>query len=582
MKNALLNEKIPLLIIVTLYIITFILTYGHCGDLIVDCGREAYIPYAISQNKVLCKDIFCIYGAFPYLFNAFFYKIFSANLNVLYTIGGISGLLYVLGVYFCSREFLSKSISVCIGIFVIFAIIFENSMFNFIFPYSYAMVFSCVFAIWILYFLIKFIHTKNTSYMHACALLWGAICVSKIDFIPVILPIGLVFLLFEENKLKESLKFIAFSSIIPFLTYFILFSQGLTLSDIANNSNYIELMTKTKSFEYFYAKYSIVSFNISHFIQNLKTLLYNAFATVIFFLVSLYAARRRKKATKYILLVSICIFYYSALFLQDTLPQAYFALLPYICSILLVFELWNYFKIKEYKNRSRCIRILLLIFALACSIKNFHSMLLSFYGAYSFAPLFVYLIIFINDMLENNFLYNTKKQYEGVLCTFIIILTILFANILFIWIREENTKVKTPLGMLKAPNMIAEPFNETLHYLKSHSDLNESLLVMPEGIILNFLSGRDWNFYQTSFTPLDFETFGEDVIIKNIIEIKPQYIALSNRNTSEYAKSYICKDYGNKTCKYIVENYTLEAAFGEKFRIYLFKYQNDKAEYEEE
>ena len=579
MIKAFLEEKTPLIIIFSLYVITFMLTYGHCGDLIVDCGREAYIPYAISQNKVLYKDIFCIYGAFPYLFNTFFYKIFSANLCILYTIGAIFGLLYVLGVYFCSREFLSKSISVCISSLVIFAVIFENSMFNFIFPYSYAMVFSCVFAIWILYFLIKFIHTKNKNYMHASAFLWGAICVSKIDFVPVIVPILIVFLMFEDNKLKEIPKLFAYGLIIPFLTYFILFSQGLTFTDITNNSNYIELMTKTKAFEYFYAKYSIVSFNVSHFVQNIKTLLYNAFATLLFFTALLFAARRRKKAVKYILIAGICILYYSALFLQDTLPQTYFALLPYICTLFLLFELWNYFKIKDYKNKSRCIRLLLLIFALICSLKNFHSLLLSFYGAYSFAPLFICLILFISDLLEDNFLYNTQKQYKSALCAFIIILTLLFANILFIWVREENSKVKTPLGTIKAEKMTAEPFNETLRYLKNHSNLDDSLLVIPEGIILNFLSNRTWDFYQTSFTPLDFETFGEDVIIKNITEIKPKYIALSNRNTSEYAKSYVCKDYGVKACKYIVENYTLEAAFGEKFRIYLFKYRDDEEDF---
>ena len=83
MKNALIKEKIPLIIILGLYLISFIITWGHCGDLILDCGREAYIPYAIAHGKALYRDIFCIYGPFPYLFNTFFYKIFGANLAIL-------------------------------------------------------------------------------------------------------------------------------------------------------------------------------------------------------------------------------------------------------------------------------------------------------------------------------------------------------------------------------------------------------------------------------------------------------------------------------------------------------------------
>ena len=60
MKQIFVTEKIPIIIIFSVFVLTFILTYGSWGNLLIDCGREAYVPYAIINNKLLYKDIFTI------------------------------------------------------------------------------------------------------------------------------------------------------------------------------------------------------------------------------------------------------------------------------------------------------------------------------------------------------------------------------------------------------------------------------------------------------------------------------------------------------------------------------------------
>ncbi len=571
MKKVLVDEKKSLLLILALYLITFILTYGRMGSLTVDCGREAYIPYAIMQNKVLYKDIFCIYGPFPYLFNAFFYKIIGANLNVLYFIGGIFGLIYTIGVYLCSREFLSKSISLCISALIIYSVIFDSSIFNFIFPYSYAIVFASTCAIWILYFLLKYVQTKNIKFIHYCMFLWGVICVSKIEFIPVILIILAVFYLYEKENKKEFLKSILYALIIPAITYFVLFTQGLSISDLMKNSFYVKEMVKTQSFDYFYSRYSVLSFSLKNFLINTKGLISTFFVSALYFYLTLFAIRKRKKLLKYSLITVMVIFCYVVFFMQETIPQMIFATLPYICAVALIIYLIKFLQIKDYKNNKYTRKLVLLSFALICSIKNFHALLLGFYGSYSFAPLLICLTLFIKEYLSNNALYNTKKQYEGVLCAYLIILALVFANQLTISLLIKNVNLKSSFGLIKAPVTLVQPFKEALEYLNLHAENQKSLLVMPEGIMLNFLSGKEHEFYQTSFIPLDFDTFKEDNIINEIKLKKPQFIAFTNRETDEYGQNYICKDYGVKTCKYVVKNYSLEAVFGEKFRIYLFK-----------
>ena len=581
MREAFIKEKLPLTIILSLYLLLLFSTYGSYGNLFVDCGREAYIPYAISQGKYLYKDIFCIYGPFPYLFIAFFYKIFAINLNVLYIIGATFGLAYIIGTYFCAREFLTKSVSTCICILVIFSVIYDPSIFNFIFPYSYAAVFASTFSIWILYFLIKYLLTKKPMYMRACAFLWGAICVCKVDFIPLILLLIPVYILFEKNKKQEFKKCLLIALIIPSITYLILFTQGINIADISKNSSYVNHMINTDTLYYFYKKLSVMFFNTNNFLTNIKNLIFTGVISLIYFSVSLFAIRRRNKFIKYGLTILITIFCCSILALQQVMLQMHFSLLPYICTIIFIYLLLKYVKIKECRNTEALKLLIMFAFAIICSLKSIHSLLLSFYGAYSFAPILICIIYFIKELLKNNALYNTKKQYEAILCIYILIFSFLFAIQMFAFRLNNKTTINTNYGKIKVNNEIGQPFQETLNYIKTHANPKDEIVTMPEGIMINFLLGSVNNFYQTSFIPLDFETFGENNIIKEIKAKNPELIILTNRKTDEYGKNYICRDYGIKTCKYIIDNYAPEAAFGDKFRIYIFKYKNKDAENEE-
>ena len=52
-------------------------------DPIIDVGRELYIPWQITQGKVLYRDIASLYGPFSSYLNAFFFKLFGVSLTAL-------------------------------------------------------------------------------------------------------------------------------------------------------------------------------------------------------------------------------------------------------------------------------------------------------------------------------------------------------------------------------------------------------------------------------------------------------------------------------------------------------------------
>ena len=60
------NDKISLVIITIVFLLLAIIFFGKTGNILIDCSREAYIPYQLNNSEKLYRDIFLIYGFFGY------------------------------------------------------------------------------------------------------------------------------------------------------------------------------------------------------------------------------------------------------------------------------------------------------------------------------------------------------------------------------------------------------------------------------------------------------------------------------------------------------------------------------------
>ena len=125
-----------------------VLLWGRFGDPVVDCGREAYIPFAMADvGKVLCKDIVCIYGPVPYYINALVVKLFGASFGVMQAIGAFFAYMFLFLFYSFSKRFFGAAQAFFISFLVLVSCVFSVHIFNYIFPYSYAMLYALVFSL---------------------------------------------------------------------------------------------------------------------------------------------------------------------------------------------------------------------------------------------------------------------------------------------------------------------------------------------------------------------------------------------------------------------------------------------------
>jgi hypothetical protein len=182
--------------------------------------------------------------------------------------------------------------------------------------------------------------------------------------------------------------------------------------------------------------------------------------------------------------------------------------------------------------------------ALLISIKVYFSLAIQSYGVF-FMP---FALISIGIVIPR----KIRKYYALLL----IIWAIIIGSFNIKSLLNKNYEIKTPVGVIKTTNFYGKSLDELVVFLQT-IDKNSKVFVYPEALSTNVLSGRlgDGKFY--SLIPLYVETFGEDVIVKRLSIKRPEYIVISDYDTSSYYYSTFGKDYSTKVLEWVKSNYKL-------------------------
>lgn len=490
-----LTESKYLIFLWILCIVSLLMFLGHYSGWLIDFGREVYYPERILAGDVLYKDLFNIYGPLSYQINAFLYWIFGVKLSTLLGVGAFCSILIVTGVYLLAQNFLSKFLSFCIGFFTIVIGITTTCIFNFHFPYSWAILYGLIAFIYSLYFLIK-------DKLWLCAFLAGICITCKYDFL--LYSFVILFVILKKKDWKALLNFF----VAPILSFGILFAQGLEISDLLNTFSIIGAMAKTKTLTYFYQN-SGIYFHPKALLTNL--ILFLKFA--IPFGGILLGIHKNKK------IITIFSFIVAVIFFDAKLM---FGFLP----ILLLFAIiWFFLPI----NKNKCEKnILLMLSVLAVSLKVFWLLIIGSYGTYYVSLILIALLSLI------------PRKFDKVIGIYFILLSI------FVFVINDLTGY-----YVKQPEKIVE-------YLSTNTKATDKVVIFPEGMMINFLAKRQSDGFYNSMLPLYVESFGEEKIIEHFNENKPEYIIFNNLNMKDYYFEYICKDYALNFCGFVQDNYELK------------------------
>ena len=107
---------------------------------------------------------------------------------------------------------------------------------------------------------------------------------------------------------------------------------------------------------------------------------------------------------------------------------------------------------------------------------------------------------------------------------------------------------------------------QAIQYIKENTDENDTVVVFPDGLLINFETGRPVSKQYNSAQAPYLELFKEENYIKYFTENKPEIFILTNKGQWEYNQSRMCDSYANALCEFIRENYK---------EVVIFRFNND-------
>ena len=512
------KDKLNPVIITIFFIITSIFLYGQSGNILIDFSRESYIPYQMLDvsNR---NNIFLIYGPFGYLINMLLYKI-SLNINLLF----IEALLiaYAIAIIFYNvvKSFTIKPIALFTTLFFITVSIYSNSNFSFIIPYSYSTLWA-IFGIYLLLF--SFLYKKEKLKY----IILGFIALNKLEFF---IPCIIFTLIYDIYSKKFKIKNYFNTMVIIFIGYLIFAHYNLLL-----NIDILHKMMHTNSLKYLYKGMGTLF--------DIKYLYYNLINLIISLIISLvsYKIFNKNKALSVLCIILLFIFIN---------PQDIFQLGIFIAIVLTILNK----KIIKQKD------IILFSFSIILCSKALFATNLSTYSNFGYCLVLFYIFRQLSLIINKKWLIYYFS---------IFMLTLSFLQIKS-YILYQKFPLETKIGTIKLYKSDNELIQKINNFIKNNVKYNENIIVIPEGQIINLLNGKSWQFYNSTFTPLDFETFGEKNLTNQLKKYKTDYIIIYPRDTSDYGAKEICIYYGVDFCKYIKDNYKQVKEFGDIRKVLIY------------
>ena len=578
MRDIILNYKKDFLafsIVSGLFFVFLILCWGRFGDIVFDCGREAYLPQLILQGKILYKEIFAMYNPLSYQINALLYLIFGASFNTLYFAGIVTTYLILFVIYLISRQFLSPFKATLPALSTIcFCICKYPNCVDYIFPYSYGMIYSCLSFLCFVLFSLLFVKSteKNENFKpylpYLASFFMGISLACRYEFVLAYIPF-LIYLFLKVKNIKAILINILLFVLPISLSFGFLFIQGFTIQDLVNYIQFGHNFFNVEE-QKWYSKTQ--GYSPLAFVYFFKPVFNRAllFFTVLFFNIFAFWGIQKLKIKKSILFLIYSILFVIEYVLMTNLKnfqvlQNFSAFSWLTFSSLLI--LFIYFKKKEQENS--VIGILLSLYVILSTFR------IGFVYVGEYSVYFLPLALACNIVFVLNL---TIKPY--IKKSIIFFLLLISCSNFFAYIQYRNNEkymLETNKGNIYVDKMYLQPYKDTLLWINENTKKSGSILVLPESPMLNFLTEHPTNNLYYHLIPNHIKAIGEEKIVNDLNFNKPDFIILQAIDYIRYGKRFLGYDYGLDIYKFINDNYEYQTMFisSEKtFSILIYKKKN--------
>lgn len=577
-RRSRLAAGVPPLILLGVGVVMLVWTWGAWLHPVIDFGRELYVPWQITEGKVLFRDLAWFNGPLSQYINAGLFSVFGVGLRTL-VVGNVvflAGVLVVLYHWIAGvSDRLTATVATGLAIFLFgFSQLDQVPNFNWVCPYSHELTHGVGLSILTLFLLTRWLRRPALVPLGIAGLAAGLVVLTKPEvLLALLLAVAATFGLAWSARprdpgrlLRHAAVFAGLALIAPLLAFGLLASAmpaGQAWRGVLGGWAHV-----------FDARISALAFYRSGLGTDDPSSRLQAIAQwtgwwmlVIAPPVVVCLLLRRPFRWRPVLAWALAGSVF-ALFYRPTILWAYaYTPLPFVCLFLAAVAAWQFWQ-NRGDPRARegpATRLVMLVLATALLAKIALNARVHHYG---FALSMLAVTVCVTALLAwlparvsaaGGYGTGVRIASSGIL----LIVVVGSARIFALRIERNTHVVSAGVDAFRADRVrgpVLDVVVKTLRRLEQKT----TLVVLPEGVMLNYLARVVNPTRFVSFMPPEVLMFGEDRMLEALRAGAPDAIVLVNRTTEEYGLPLFGRDYGQRIRRWVGENYRPleEAKFG--------------------
>ena len=554
-------------------------TWGTWPNALVDFGRELYVPWRLTEGEVLYRDIAYFNGPLSPYVNALWFRLFGASLRTLVVCNGLL-LLVLVALLYSLLVRLSDRLGAAVACLV-FATLFAFSRIdaigndNYLTPYSHEVTHGLLLSLLALYGLSRY-RRRPVPWAAASGFALGLVWLTKAEVFAAAsaaLAVGLALTWWSERRsaraaAAEAASFAA-AALLPPLLALALLSLAMPGREAFTGvlGSWSWVLESELTGQYFYrATLGVLDLEASSRALGWWSAGYTAFALGLVGLQRLFgsaSAGSSRPGWQPALACGIGSFILLGLLGLEWAE----ALRPLPIAMLLLLAVYGVGFARQTGPAARgeiaVLRITLLVFALVLLGKIVLRVRLDQYGFALAMPatllLCAALVSWLPAMAGGASGRSPIIRAGAVGAIAVATLSLLW--VVGLRIDERTLAVGEGADRFLA-GFRAPAINAALEEIETRLDPDDSLVVLPEGVMLNYLARRANPTGHINFMPPELIIFGEDRILEALLASPPDYVALTHKDTREYGLDFFGRGYGRKLFAWVGHHYRPVALFG--------------------
>jgi hypothetical protein len=550
-------------------------------DPLVDFGRELYVPWRLTQGQMLYRDLASLFGPLsPYL-NALWFSLFGVSLTTLV----VCNLAILMAMTAGIHRLLAVSIdritatAATIAILLVsgFSQYIDVGNYNFITPYAHEATHGTALSVAAFAALHEGFSRRRQAWFLVCGLCFGAVTLTKPE-VAIAAGVALVAGAWTmwmgapgRGLWKGALSFLVGAAMVPvaFLTYF---HQTGGSSWPAAARAIGAGWTAASSVEIAQNEFYLRGSGLDDIVGNSARMLWSfalfgGFAAVGLLL----AAIRPREPIARALHIAAQITLLLAATLAIPSGRLGWAL-PLIAATTCGWMIVRVVKARRTETlRTQVPLMMWSVFALALLPKIVLNGRLYHYGFFLAMPALSITVALLLGLLPAAFTgdrvawQRARALFSGSVAIAIIPALVLSNT----WYRGKTVAVSEGGDRFYAsgqPAMWQGPsVQSALDWLGQNAPPGATMIALPEGVMINYLSRRENPTRFINFMPPEAVAFGEHVMARSLAERPPDFLLLVHKNTTEYGYASFgsTPEYGGEILPWVRRNYRTVEVIGQ-------------------